>query len=87
MDKINPYPITSSLEELKNDNKIIQKAHFIKNINDEKFKNEQISNNRIKCMICGKEYTKYNKTKHYKTKHHIFCEKLNYKWRKMIINI
>lgn len=40
----------------------------------------------VGCDICGKQYTRYNKTKHYKTQHHIFCEKINKKWRSMILD-
>lgn len=93
MNKINPYPVTSSVEELKsNNNNIFHRAHFKKNICDEKLKINDINNEKkgkdiINCKICGKNYTRYNKSKHIKTKHHIFCEKINDKWRNTIINI
>lgn len=91
MNKINPYPITSTDKEIINDNKIIQNIHFKNNINDDKLKiedNNKIKkgNDKIKCMICGKLFTRYNKSKHVKTNHHLFCEKINKKWRNMIIN-
>lgn len=91
MDKINPYPITSSVAELRNAERIIPKLHFTENINNKKYKtieNTTIKNgkDKIKCQICSIDYTRYNKSKHYKTKHHIFCESLNKKWRDTIIN-
>lgn len=85
MNKINPYPVTSDTEELKNDSKIIQKEHFKNNISNEELKVKKYGD-KVDCMICGKRYTRYNKSKHNKTKHHIFCEKLNKKWRDSIIN-
>lgn len=92
MNKINPYPVTSTTEELNDiNNKIINKEHFKKNINDEKLKT--IDNNtskspkdKIECNICGRSYTRSNRIKHNKTKHHIFCVGLNKKWRESIIN-
>lgn len=93
MNKINPYPVTCSVDELKNNsNNIFHKAHFKKNIDNENLKVNDISrekkgNDIIECKICGRTYTRYNKSKHTKTKHHIFCEKINDKWRKTIINI
>lgn len=91
MNKINPYPITASKEELINDNKVIQNLHFKNNINKEELKVSDChiiknGNNKIQCMICGKYFTRYNKSKHNKTKHHLFCENINKKWRDMIIN-
>lgn len=91
MNKINPYPVTSTVEELKDNEKIIQKEHFKKNIENKQLIDEYNGsskgrNDKIKCMICGNTYTKSNKSKHIKTKHHIFCEGLNRKWRDTIIN-
>lgn len=90
MNKINPYPVTSSIDELKNNEKIIQKQHFTKNVDIPCLKT--IDNNKekkptdiITCMICDKIYTRSNKSKHEKTKHHIFCVNLNKKWRDSII--
>ena len=37
---------------------------------------------KIKCWICGKEYTGYNKHNHNKTQHHKFCLEMNKKWQK-----
>lgn len=91
MNKINPFPITSDTNELINNNKVIQNLHFKNNINKEELKifdnNEtKKGNDKIKCMICGNFFTRYNKSNHNKTKHHKFCEKINKKWREMIIN-
>lgn len=91
MNKINPYPITSTKKEIIDNNKIIQNIHFKNNINKEELKIEDNSkikkgSDKIKCMICSKYFTRYNKSKHNKTSHHIFCEKMNKKWRNMIIN-
>lgn len=91
MNKINPYPVTAEVSELKNDEKIIQKEHFNKNIANEKLKSQddnklKTKNDKIKCMICGNSFTRSNRSKHNKTKHHIFCEGLNKKWRDTIIN-
>lgn len=90
MNKINPYPVTCNLDELKKTNKIIYKEHFKKNIDNDNLKyidlnKQKKSTDVIKCNICDKNYTRSNKSKHNKTKHHIFCEKLNKKWRDSII--
>lgn len=92
MNNLNPYPVTSTTQELKDSNKIIQKEHFKKNITNEKLKinDENIKKtpyDKLDCKICGKQFMRCNKSKHNKTKHHIFCEKLNSKWRETIINI
>lgn len=91
MNKINPFPVTSDIDELKNNTKIIQKEHFKNNINDKNLYIEDDNLNKkgsdkVKCMICGNYYTRYNKYNHNKTKHHKFCDNMNKKWRNMIIN-
>ncbi len=91
MNKINPFPVTSSVDDIKDVNKVIQKQHFKNNINDDTLKTidssiTKKSNDKIECMICGKKYTRCNKSKHNKTKHHVFCLGLNKKWRETIIN-
>lgn len=64
----------------------IGKAHY-KNALENKDNNKiKIPSQYVECDICGKKYTKYNKNKHIKTKHHIFCKKINKKWRKMILD-
>lgn len=91
MNKINPFPVTSTIDEIKETDKIIQKEHFKNNINNESLKisdnqKNKKSNDKIECKICGRSFTRCNRSKHNKTKHHIFCEKLNKKWRESIIN-
>lgn len=88
--KINPYPVTLEKEDLKNLNKVINRAHFEKNIEDNNKKIvdnhvEKKGSDKIECKICGRTYTRYNKSKHNKTNHHKFCEKLNDKWRDSIL--
>lgn len=46
MNKINPYPVTAEVSELKDDEKIIQKEHFNKNITNEKLKSQD--DNKLK---------------------------------------
>lgn len=79
-------PIFLSDESLQKVKKPIPMAHYKKAIED--IKDEEYNRYEyIKCNICNKKYTKNNKFHHYKTKHHIFCEGLNKKWRKMLIDI
>lgn len=90
MNKLNPYPVTSSSDELKNATKIISKEHFKKNVTNEKLKviDENIVKkpcDKIICNICGRHFTRSNKSKHNKTNHHKFCEELNKKWRDSIL--
>lgn len=47
---------------------------------------EVVDDKYMLCDICGKKYTKYNKTKHRRTKHHQFCLKLNKRWRSMLLD-
>lgn len=97
MNKLNPYPVTADTNELVLAEKIIPKKHFEKNVNNKELEKKELElenkdnvsdkkgNDRIQCQICDRSYTRYNKTKHNKTKHHIFCTKLNKKWRDSII--
>lgn len=90
MNTLNPFPVTSTEEELKKTNNVIGKEHFKNNINDVKLTTidtnpTKSGKDKITCNICGKSYTRYNKTKHCKTKHHQFCTKMNTKWRNIII--
>lgn len=78
-------PIFCTDEALQEVKTPIAKAHYklaIDRINE----NHNNLGEYIKCDICGKDYTKYNKSKHNKTNHHIFCTKINKKWRKMILD-
>lgn len=90
MNKINPFPVTSTVEDIIINSKTLQKNHLLANSKDP---NLIVTDNNIKkspkdkltCNICGKSFTRSNKVKHNKTKHHIFCTKLNEKWRDTII--
>lgn len=85
IDKLNKgkQPIFCDDAELQYIKKPIGKSHYKNAIEEIK---EDLQDKYIICDICGKKYTKYNKTKHCKTNHHQFCLKLNKKWRKMILD-
>lgn len=40
----------------------------------------------VKCDVCGKIFTRWNRTKHNKTKHHQLYNNVNEKMRKLILN-
>ena len=91
MNKLNPFPVTATLDEIKSTTRIIPKLHFEKNINDKKMQVEDIhiikkGSDILVCKICGRTYTRYNKQKHDKTKIHILCVNMNKKWRDMILD-
>lgn len=92
MNNLNPFPVTSSIDDLKKSDKVIAREHFKNNVTKDTLKviDENIVKkpyDRLDCKICGKKFMRCNKSKHNKTKHHIFCENLNKKWRDTIINI
>lgn len=61
----------------------IGNAHYKKALENS---NKKTKDDYIICDICGKGYTKSNKSRHNKSKHHLFCQQLNKKWRKMILD-
>ncbi len=90
-------PILLNDDELQYIKKPLGQAHYKKAIKEKTYEEEMKEYNKerakhrpdsiyIDCDICERTYTKYNKDKHIKTKHHQFCVKLNKKWRKMIID-
>jgi hypothetical protein len=49
-------------------------------------KTKYISNERITCELCGKEYRRSNKSYHDKTKTHLTYKRVNDKFKQLLLN-
>jgi hypothetical protein len=78
--------ILYEVPELKYVQTPIGKAHYDASDKKDDKQDDKKYTDRIECKICDRSYTRSNASKHRKTKHHQFCEKLNKKWRDMLIN-
>jgi hypothetical protein len=79
--------ITCDLDELQYIQKPIGKSIY-RHANEErkKRKNKYISDERIICDLCGKDYRRSNKSFHEKTHYHLTYKLVNDKFKKLILN-
>lgn len=71
-------------EELKEVTQPIQKATFLKE--GEKPLCKPKYNDRIKCELCGKIYTRSNKRQHYASEYHQAHDRMNQQLRQFLFN-
>lgn len=65
--------------------KPVGKAIF-KRSEEEKQNKKTNPRDKVRCNICSKEFTRWNRSKHNKTKHHILCEKIVSKMKNFILD-